>query len=89
MPKLYKLVGSKQIETKRQKEPFCCVYLVVSFRQKRQLCVHSCNSSVHAATVCTTISAYVCAHPCVKLRVGGVNVRDGDGDTERESEKKT
>lgn len=57
------------------------MYVLVSIRQKRQLCVHSCSSSVDAASV------YACAHPCVKCRVGGLNGRDGDGDTDRESEK--
>lgn len=47
--------------------------------------MHSCNSSVGAAAVCTTAS--LCA--CVKRRVGGLSGRDGDGDTDRESEKKT
>lgn len=79
----------RQIGEKRQKDPFCCVYVLVSIRQKRQLCVHSCHSSVDADTVCTTVSVYVCVHPCVKRRVGGVNGRDGDGDTDRESEKET
>lgn len=61
------------------------MYVLVSIRQRRQLCVHSCNPSVDAAAVCITVSAYVCAHPSVKCRVGGVN--GGDGDTDRESEK--
>lgn len=50
----------------------CVANVLVSVRKKRQLCVHSCNSSVDAATVCLTASVYACAHPCVKPRVGGV-----------------
>lgn len=66
----------------------CVANVLVSVRKKRQLCVHSCNSSVDAATVCLAASVYACAHPCVKRRVGGV-LNGRDGDTDREWEKKT
>lgn len=57
--KLCKLIGWRRTETKRHKEPFCSVYVLVSIQQKRQLWVHSCNSSMDATTVWITVTVYV------------------------------
>ena len=63
------VVCPSRLETDRDKKTVGAILLyvcvLVSSRQKSQLCVHSCNSSVDAATVCVASSVCVCVCVCV------------------------
>lgn len=56
----------------------CVANVLVSVRSKRQLCVHSCNSSVETTIMYIIASVYACAHASVKCKfcafvLGGLN----------------